>query len=523
MGCGAFVLGAVASAALFAPTMLGDVVAKWIESAFGRNHDGRLVVENLELSWVDGQRANGVKLLDRDGETIVVLNVRFPSLLTILRLQPGPREWDVSVQRARIDVAADGVSNLEHALADRGRFFDWDNFIDSALIDDGQVDGTEATDEDADVNRRSLRVHASAGAIAIADMRQTLEPVVIESIDFLLHAEDRAATDSSGARSGKVVARAVLEFVDGGSGQVELKRARTKQDWRGLVEGTSLPTRLLGTFCSARGGMHGLLGPTCDLNTRFEEPDSGTEAETLVEGEVSAGLSTVQWTFLLTEESAISVPDRPTLRVLAPEHDHFSSEVTRWLFPWLDRSRSASTAGGIQVDVDGVRYERGAGWSSLDARAVVTLGELECPPARTFADTLGLSDELSFKLDNDDPIVLGVESGVLHYEDVAMWVDEHRCSFRGQHQIEDDRIEVEIDVPLSFVGQRLLEPGALELLMSPNITVPIQLMGTWRDPILNINLRVLQEAMSLNIKSALRNKTGEMLLKTFEAIIPEGD
>jgi len=525
MGCGAFVFGAVVSAALFAPTMLGDVVAKWVESGFGRRHDGRLVIENLQLSWVDGQRANGVKLLDRSGETIVVLNAHFPSLLTILGLQPAPQEWDFDVQRARLEIDSAGLSNLQVALADRDRAFDWVAFLDRNLVGDRRSDG--ATSDDADPNWAwpSLRVHAGAGTISIADMRQTLEPVVVEALDLRIRTEgdpDRAA-GRRGDSERDVVVRGLLEFVGGGTGEVELSRAPGTRDWRGLMRASEFPTRLAGSICSARGRLHSLLGPACDLELQCAAADSSRSGETRVAGTVSTADSEIQWTFLLTEDSLVSVADSPALRILAPQRGQLSTEVTRWLFPWLDRSRSSNPAGGIRVEVDQLSFERGAGWPSLAARAVVTLGELECPPVRAFADDLGLSDDLSFELESDAPIMMEIEGGILRYEDVTMVVDQHRCSFRGQHLLEDDRIEIEIEVPLSFVGQRLLDPGALDLLMSANVTVPIQLVGTWRDPILNINLRVLQEAMSLNLKSTLRDKTSEMLLKTFEAMIPESD
>ena len=63
--------------------MLGDVVARGLQAEFHQAHDGRLMIEDLQLSWAERQRASGVKVLDLDGEEVVVLNLRFPSLLTM--------------------------------------------------------------------------------------------------------------------------------------------------------------------------------------------------------------------------------------------------------------------------------------------------------------------------------------------------------------------------------------------------------------------------------------------------------
>ena len=135
LGCGAFLLGSIVAAGLFAPRMLAGPAADLIERYVSGAIDGSLQIEAFDLSWSERQAALGVKLLDPQGTEVLVCSVHFPSLGELLddaRLQ----NWlHVQVILADIRVDENGVSNLARALGTKGTPRDWRELIQLGDID----------------------------------------------------------------------------------------------------------------------------------------------------------------------------------------------------------------------------------------------------------------------------------------------------------------------------------------------------------------------------------------------------
>lgn len=520
MGCAAFLFGAGVSVALFAPTMLGDVIARVVRSRFHQDHDGRLVIEELELAWGRRQRARGVKVLDRDGEEILVFNARFPSLLTVLGLQEGPQESEIDVQLARLEIDQDGVSNLEHALADRGRPFDWTEAVERWLERERPLDWDSEGVVAGEWAWSSLEIHADGDVVSVLDLRQPLEPVNLKGLDLRVF----RSPGEPGADDDRAVVTGALQFADGGECRADFSRPLMGVEWSGLVAGEAVPSRLIGALLGDRGQLDNLLGERAEGSLHLGHVPSDRGRPLLVKGELGAGPVRLEWNLLLDDDAVRSPEGQAALRIEARERCVLAAEATRRLFPWLNPDPAAQGPGGITIELQGVSLSRRAGLASLSGTTTVQLGESEYPHAPTFAD-LGLAPELLFQVESAVSLSLPIEDGALRYDGVEMSIDEELCTFNGQHALEAGRIEAEVEVPLIFVARNTLTQNALNELITPAVTVPVRLEGTWRDPMLNVNLRVLQEALSLNFQDRfkdVKDSATSVLSDTFKALTGDG-
>lgn len=114
----AFLTGATAAAALFAPSLLGGPASELLEGWIDGRIAGSVSLRDLELHWERELRARRVELNDPVGEEVARLELRLPGLLTLLGFQRRPWEVEARVLSARVVVDEDGSSNLGRALAD---------------------------------------------------------------------------------------------------------------------------------------------------------------------------------------------------------------------------------------------------------------------------------------------------------------------------------------------------------------------------------------------------------------------
>lgn len=111
-GCFAFLVGAVAAVALFAPQLMGGWGARLLERELGRRIDGSVEVGDVHLSWEEPQRAGLVRVRDRDGDPVLEGSLRFPSLLELLGRGGAERRFVVDIERLSTRIDADGSSTL---------------------------------------------------------------------------------------------------------------------------------------------------------------------------------------------------------------------------------------------------------------------------------------------------------------------------------------------------------------------------------------------------------------------------
>ena len=120
LGCVFFLVGCLLAAVLIGPSFLAGPAKGWIAGLVGENIDGSISIEDLELSWGRPQKAKGV-LFDPHGERVLDLEITFPPLVTVI-FDSQNEPWRIQVRLRNADIAldADGVSNLERALAYEG-------------------------------------------------------------------------------------------------------------------------------------------------------------------------------------------------------------------------------------------------------------------------------------------------------------------------------------------------------------------------------------------------------------------
>jgi hypothetical protein len=251
-----FVVGALLLALLvvvaLAPSMLGGFAARTVSSGFGEDFEGRLEIEELELSWTSRQALRGARLLDPDGKEVARVSVDLPSLLD-LATSGGAKLGKVSV-RASAELVADdaGVTNLDRALAPRPGREPSEPDSEPSSTDLGELLRALELEFDVVVERLSW---------SDATTRAAGKPFAIDNLTLLVKAEpgqplrvnvDGALTGlSSGALSAKL---AVHDLFKG----AELNPAARFEVDAAL---DSLPSALVDTLARQDGLVAMALGP----------------------------------------------------------------------------------------------------------------------------------------------------------------------------------------------------------------------------------------------------------------------
>jgi hypothetical protein len=114
-------LGFLAVLTLFAPTLAGSLAPGRASAWFDERYQGRLKVESANLAWFAEQSLEGVELLDPSGAPVAKVQVRLQSLWSLVT-GGGTRIGKVLVvAEASLAADASGRTNLDAALAPRGR------------------------------------------------------------------------------------------------------------------------------------------------------------------------------------------------------------------------------------------------------------------------------------------------------------------------------------------------------------------------------------------------------------------
>ena len=104
---------AVGSLIALAPTILSQgLAARWLAGMIQKRVEGSVTIEQLHLSWADGQRVKGLKINDTLGHEVADLDLRLASGLAALLLSPA-REQQVDVTgRLLVDINDEGSWSL---------------------------------------------------------------------------------------------------------------------------------------------------------------------------------------------------------------------------------------------------------------------------------------------------------------------------------------------------------------------------------------------------------------------------
>lgn len=102
-----------------APSLASGSIASSVEDTFNAQRQGTLDVGSLALAWTSRQRLENARLLAPDGSEVARVSAELPSLLELAR-SGGARLGKVTLE-AQADLVADaqGLTNLERALAVR--------------------------------------------------------------------------------------------------------------------------------------------------------------------------------------------------------------------------------------------------------------------------------------------------------------------------------------------------------------------------------------------------------------------
>ena len=117
-GCFAFLFGAGAAIALFAPQLLSGWGARVLENIIESEIDGRARVDGLYLSWGSEQNAKQVEIFapGNDDKPVMTGSIDFPSILSILGSDKGQRHYEIRVERFEAQLDESGSSDLARVL-----------------------------------------------------------------------------------------------------------------------------------------------------------------------------------------------------------------------------------------------------------------------------------------------------------------------------------------------------------------------------------------------------------------------
>lgn len=122
LGLFGLLVGGALGALAAAPQWVEGRAGAWLEEAFAERHQGSLRIRSFELAWFDEQRVHGLELLDPEGRTVGVADLRIPRLLSLAGAWLGSKgdlgEIDVRFEADLVE-GDDGVTNLARALESR--------------------------------------------------------------------------------------------------------------------------------------------------------------------------------------------------------------------------------------------------------------------------------------------------------------------------------------------------------------------------------------------------------------------
>lgn len=116
LGCLGFGFGAILGAIILAPALLSGFGTRLAEGFSNAAVAGSFDFEGIEFAWTRPQDVSQVRILDAEGNEILVGDGTMPSLLTMLGF--GEEEWryDFRVTSGSIEFDSNGVSNLTKAV-----------------------------------------------------------------------------------------------------------------------------------------------------------------------------------------------------------------------------------------------------------------------------------------------------------------------------------------------------------------------------------------------------------------------
>ena len=248
LGCLAFLIGSLTAALLFAPQLLGDLVAAGLERAVNREIDGELRIDTLELAWTDRQRAD-MQLLDPTGREVLVVDAELPSLFSLMGIDESSARFDLHVRRAEIVVGDDGITNLERSLARDGVKLDYEGWT------------TEVQWEGSDLQRALFRLRLHGEELTWEDRRFPGPVARFENLELTVASERLRSLVLAGSVElpGEPAGRITLDCV--------LDRA-TGRGWSGIdaeLHGSALPTAALDLVAGAGGRLLAALGPVISV------------------------------------------------------------------------------------------------------------------------------------------------------------------------------------------------------------------------------------------------------------------
>lgn len=268
LGCAAFLGGVLLILGLFGPEWLAGWVAIGLRDKFNDEYAGSIDGVDFELSWSERQHLRGLRLLDPDGEVVLLFDLEFPGVLEVI---DGWRTSDaLALGRIQCDVTGEiiadetGRTNLERALEStqppRNRSGTQTVTINGRSVEDTRADFLHSLEVVLDVKSASL---------TFSSLQSDELGVPVE----LRNLEARLRTRPDG---GAWTFTADADIVSETQGRLDLSLTAWEPDWynhewplgvvSGEVDVTGLSTSLLDGLAGQNGRLVQALGSTLNLN-----------------------------------------------------------------------------------------------------------------------------------------------------------------------------------------------------------------------------------------------------------------
>jgi hypothetical protein len=511
LGCLGFGFGAVLGAIILAPALLSGLGTRMAEGFANAalSSSGSFDFEEIGLSWTRPQDVSQIRILDAEGNEVLVGEGTMPSLLTMLGF--GDEEWryEFRVTSGSIDFDLEGVSNLTKALElQNGEHLGLDFSILAQVPSAGvlslRVENVTLTREGeklGEVQSAEFRyVHDPDGTdqyfarFAFGSPEAVLGPdqdVSVHLAPGVFVAQGTCAQDDQDLHFhflAREVPFTLLDAFPGGAGLRGALGERGDVDvtldgkwkgsriWQGGVEGekgdlngrvrldaegpdlqrvvaeVDLPTAIVDLLVALPWSLEGALGSRVSLRLLGDVVTSD-QRRRLERAHISL-LTPLQERSvqILLEGDAVRSVVGATSHLELGLDDPLCEDVLSFLLPWLEVVEKGEGSDPVRLAVG--EFILPVSGSELPASAEITidLGQVSYRLHPLFSEGI-LRAGVGRGVYEDDlePFKLSVQLGRVAYEEILLLLDEEECVIRGAMDLDTQELSLDVELPASFL------------------------------------------------------------------------
>jgi len=275
------------------------------------------------------------------------------------------------------------------------------------------------------------------------------------------------------------------------------------------AEARKLPSLLVDLLAEQDGLVVDVLGPELSLKARGRWPEEGEPVE--------VDLHSSQASLALTgslEDGSLVAREGQQLAASVPLNPLFSQRVVGKLVPLMVALSKGPDAKPVGLRVDGFRFPLDGDLAKLDCDVHLDLGEVAYQMLPGFQDALAGfagrgTDRRSTTI---APLEIAIRSGVARYDRLPLSIEGVEYVFRGSYDLTSGAFDLATEIPLAKLGGGVeRELDKLRDHLDPNLSVPIEIGGTFAKPRVRLGKGFLDTVVKDAAKGALEKGLFDLL------------